>query len=60
MSYLIPSYHLIIEEEDLKELRNDIWNDFPVPAHLKVENRLYDIDIAYRGSILEHFVKDPI
>ena len=39
MSYLIPSYHLKIEEEDLEELRNDIWNDYPVPAHLKVENR---------------------
>lgn len=57
MSYLIPSYHLIIDEEDLKELRNDIWNDFPVPAHLKVENRLYDIDIAYRGSYTRTFRK---
>lgn len=57
MSYLIPSYYLIIEEEDLEELRSDIWNDYPVPAHLKVENRTYDIDIAYRGSYTRKFRK---
>ncbi|WP_342515093.1 CotH kinase family protein [Sporosarcina sp. FSL K6-1522] len=50
MSYLIPSYLLSIEEENLKELRGDLWNDDPVPADLKVGDTTYDVDIAYRGS----------
>ena len=34
MSYLIPSYFLKIEEENLEELRGDLWNNDPVPAYL--------------------------
>lgn len=57
MSYLIPSYHLIIKEKDLQELKSDIWNDYPVPADLRIENRIYDIDIAYRGAYTRTFRK---
>ncbi|MCP3762279.1 CotH kinase family protein [Domibacillus sp. A3M-37] len=57
MPYLIPSYFLIMEENDLNDLRSDIWSDHPVPAYLKVENTLYDIDIAYRGSYTRKFRK---
>jgi spore coat protein H len=57
MSYLIPSYFLIIEKGDLEDLRYDIWDDQPVPAYLKVENATYDIDIAYRGSYTRKFKK---
>lgn len=57
MSYLIPSYFLIIKEEDLEELRSDLWNDDPVPAYLKIDNTTYDIDIAYRGSYTRKFRK---
>jgi spore coat protein H len=57
MSYLIPSYFVIIEEEDLEELRSDIWNDIPVSAFLTVENVTYAIYIAYRGSYTREFRK---
>ena len=57
MSYLIPSYSLKIEEENLEELRGDLWNNEPVPADLIVEGVTYDIDIAYRGSYTRKFRK---
>ena len=57
MSYLIPAYFLKIEEENLNELRGDVWNNDPVPASLKVEDDKYDIGIAYRGSYTRKFRK---
>lgn len=57
MSYLIPSYSLKIEDENLEELRGDLWNNEPVPAYLMVEGITYDIDIAYRGSYTRKFRK---
>ena len=57
MSYLIPSFFLNIEEENLEDLRGDIWNNDPVPAYLKVEDVTYDVDIAYRGSYTRKFRK---
>ncbi|NYF24940.1 CotH kinase family protein [Sporosarcina sp. JAI121] len=57
MSYLIPSYSLKIEDENLEELRSDLWNNEPVPADLIVEGVTYDIDIAYRGSYTRKFRK---
>ncbi|OCA82844.1 CotH kinase family protein [Pseudobacillus wudalianchiensis] len=57
MSYPIPSYFLMLEEEDLDELQSDIWNDDPVPAYMVIKNDLCDIDIAYRGSYTREFRK---
>lgn len=57
MSYLLPSFSLRIEEEHLKDLREDVWNDDPVPAYLEIEGILYDIDLAYRGSYTREFHK---
>ena len=57
MSYLIPSFFLNIEEENMEELRSDLWNDDPVPASLKVDDVTYDVDIAYRGSYTRKFRK---
>ncbi|MCZ2260001.1 CotH kinase family protein [Sporosarcina sp. G11-34] len=57
MSYLIPSYSLKIEDNNLKELRSDLWNNDPVPADLIVDGSKYDIDIAYRGSYTRKFRK---
>ncbi|NRD76717.1 CotH kinase family protein [Bacillus sp. BRMEA1] len=57
MAYVIPSYSLAIKKEDLEELRNDVWNDDPVPGYLTVENKIYDVDIAYRGSYTREFRK---
>jgi spore coat protein H len=57
MSYLIPSFFLNIEEENMEELRSDLWNDDPVPASLKVDGVTYDVDLAYRGSYTRKFRK---
>lgn len=47
----------MIEEENLEELRRDVWNDDPVAAYMKVEGTMYDIDISYRGSYTRKFRK---
>ncbi|WP_155767573.1 CotH kinase family protein [Sporosarcina ureilytica] len=57
MSYLLPSFSLVFEEENLEELRSDLWNNDPVPADLIVDDVTYDIDIAYRGSYTRKFRK---
>ena len=57
MSYLIPSYFLTIDEENMEELRSDLWNDDPVPASLNVDGITYDVDLAYRGSYTREFRK---
>jgi spore coat protein H len=57
MSCLIPSYFLMIEEEDLEDIRGNLWSNDPIPAYLKVDNVTYDIDIAYRGSYTRKFRK---
>ncbi len=57
MSHLIPSYFLTLEQEELEDLRGDLWNDEPVPASLKIEGNIYDVDIAYRGSYTRKFRK---
>lgn len=57
MSYLIPSYLLQIEDDNLEDLRDDLWNNDPVPAFLNTEGISYDIDIAYRGSYTRKFRK---
>lgn len=46
-----------MEENDLEELRSDIWNDLPLPATLHTSNSTFDIDIAYRGSYTRTFRK---
>ncbi|QTD42960.1 CotH kinase family protein [Sporosarcina sp. Te-1] len=57
MDYQVPSFFLHIDQENLDELRHDIWNDEPLPADLKIEDTIYDIDIAYRGSYTRKFRK---
>lgn len=57
MSNEIPSYFLTIEQEDLEDLRSNIWNDNPVPAFLQVGDIYYDVDICYRGSYTREFRK---
>ena len=57
MSYLVPSYFLLIEEEDLNHLRSNLKSDEPVSAKLRVENTTYDIKIAYRGAYTRKFRK---
>lgn len=53
----IPSYHLMIEEDDLKRLRKNLTNDKAISTKLKIENTTYDINIAYRGSYTRKFRK---
>ncbi|MEI4771860.1 CotH kinase family protein [Psychrobacillus sp. FJAT-51614] len=57
MSYQIPSYFLIIEEDELNRLRKNLNSDDTVPSKLKVEKITYDIKIAYRGAYTRKFRK---
>ncbi|MGX9135182.1 CotH kinase family protein [Rummeliibacillus sp. JY-2-4R] len=57
MSKMIPSYFLKIEDEELNTLRKNLFNDYTVPATLKVENTSYPIEIGYRGSYTRKFRK---
>jgi spore coat protein H len=57
LSNSIPSYYLVIEEGDKKELQKDVWNYMTVPAYLKVGKKTYDIDISYRGAYTREFRK---
>jgi spore coat protein H len=53
----MTSYSLFIHPKDVQELRADVWCDDPVPAKLKVGKQQYEIDIAYRGSLIREFPK---
>lgn len=53
----LPEYRLFIHPIDKKELRRDIWNDEPVSAKLAIDNKKFEIDIAYRGSHIRDFPK---
>lgn len=57
MSYQIPSYFLMIDDEDLDYLRENLESDESVFAKLNVGNTTYRIDIAYRGSYTRTFRK---
>ncbi|MCA1056642.1 CotH kinase family protein [Rossellomorea aquimaris] len=57
MTSSLPLYELLFEENDLRELESDVWNDLPVPANLKIEQKTYDIDICYRGSYTRELEK---
>lgn len=51
----LPLYQLFVHPKDLRELKKDIWDDDPVPAVMKVNQKRLDIDIAYRGSHIRDF-----
>lgn len=53
----LPLYQLFVHPKDLRELKKDIWDDDPVPAVMKVNQKRLDIDIAYRGSHIRDFKK---
>ncbi|WPF79465.1 CotH kinase family protein [Bacillus velezensis] len=53
----LPLYQLFIHPKDLMELKKDIWDDDPVPAVLRVNQKRLDIDLAYRGSHIRDFKK---
>ncbi|GIO28085.1 inner spore coat protein H [Ornithinibacillus bavariensis] len=57
MEIQIPNFYINMKEEDLEELRSDIWNDLPLPANLIIDKSIYDIDISYRGSYTRPFRK---
>ncbi|MBE1556352.1 spore coat protein CotH [Filibacter limicola] len=54
----IPKYQLFIHPLDLSEIRKDIWIDDSVPAKLTINEKKFDIDIAYRGSHIRDFRKN--
>jgi spore coat protein H len=45
----IPIYQILIKKNEYKTLRNYIWSEELVPAKLQVNQKLYDIGVAYRG-----------
>ncbi|WP_370874048.1 CotH kinase family protein [Oikeobacillus pervagus] len=53
----LPRYHIYIHPLDIRELRNDIWCEDPVPATLKVNNKKFEIDLNYRGSHIRKLKK---
>ncbi|GHH99127.1 CotH kinase family protein [Neobacillus kokaensis] len=53
----LPAYHLFIRPANLRELKRDIWFDDPVPAKLMMNNKTYDIGIAFRGNHIREFEK---
>ncbi|MFI8684608.1 CotH kinase family protein [Rossellomorea sp. NPDC077527] len=57
MTFSLPLYELLFEKNDLRELQSDVWNDLPVPAHIKIDQETYDIDICYRGSYTRELEK---
>lgn len=57
MTPSIPSFDLQFDTGDLRELKRDVWSNSPVPAQLKIENTMYDIDIRYRGSYTRELEK---
>lgn len=57
MESQIPTFSVTMDEKDLVELRSDIWNDLPLPANLVIDDTIYDVDIAYRGSYTRAFRK---
>lgn len=46
----LPTYSMIMNPQDLMELKRDIWCDEPLPAKLIYGKKHYEIDIVYRGS----------
>ncbi|WP_397539166.1 CotH kinase family protein [Rummeliibacillus pycnus] len=57
MSDSIPSYFLLIEDDDLDILRENLLYEETVPAKLRVENTTHQIEIGYRGSYTRKFRK---
>lgn len=56
-SNLIEEYSIFVRPQDLKFLRDNIWNDEPVPAVLKFQQKKYYIQMMYRGSHIREFPK---
>ncbi|OIK15772.1 spore coat protein [Bacillus sp. MUM 116] len=45
-------YEIFINPKVLKNLDNDIWEDEPVPAVLKIGKEKYTVHLAYRGNVI--------
>lgn len=53
----IHTYSIFINPQHLKILRENIWNDEPVPATLEFNKKRYKITMMYRGSHIREFPK---
>jgi spore coat protein H len=53
----LETIQLYIHPNYLRELKNDIWCEDPVPAQLKTPVKKFEIDINYRGSHIRDFRK---
>lgn len=50
VSQQLPEYDVYIHPRDLMDLKKDIWNDEPVDAYLRYNQKRYTILTAYRGT----------
>ncbi|PFA66498.1 spore coat protein [Bacillus sp. AFS015802] len=50
MTPSLPSFDLQLDHDDIRKLERDVWSNSSVPAELKINDTLYDINIRYRGS----------
>jgi spore coat protein H len=53
----LETIQLYIHPSNLRELKNDIWCEDPVPAQIKTQQKKLDIDINYRGSHIRNYRK---
>lgn len=53
----LETLQLYIHPNYLRELKNDIWCEDPVPAQLQISGKKLEVDINYRGSHIRNFRK---
>jgi spore coat protein H len=53
----LETVQLYIHPSNLRELKNDIWCEDPVPAQIKTPKKKLDVDINYRGSHIRNYRK---
>lgn len=53
----VQTYSIFINPQHLNKLRENIWNDEPLPATLEFSKERYKIALMYRGSHIREFPK---
>ncbi|BCJ88325.1 CotH kinase family protein [Effusibacillus dendaii] len=53
----LPTYSLFIHPNDLRDLRADIWSDELIAARLKKGEKIFPVEICYRGSHIRKLPK---
>nr|WP_312886684.1 CotH kinase family protein [Paenibacillus foliorum] len=56
----VSTYQLFINKNNYKTLRDYMWSEDPVPAKLKVNQKQYDVGVAYRGYHIRKLKKKSL